>query len=67
MLGDCPFERMAKRRKNILNTYAFLKLIYGKQVDFIEECGEAEKAFNEIVNGDKEVAKKILNDLKIKM
>ncbi|MBJ7951876.1 AimR family lysis-lysogeny pheromone receptor [Bacillus cereus] len=66
VLGDCPFERMAKRRKNILNTYAFLKLIYGKQVDFIEECGEAEKAFNEIVNGDKEVAKKILNDLKIK-
>ncbi|MGA5660404.1 AimR family lysis-lysogeny pheromone receptor [Bacillus bombysepticus] len=65
-IGDCLFERMKKRKKNILNTYAFFKLINGKQVDFIEECGEAEKAFNEIVNGDKEVAKKILKDLKIK-
>lgn len=66
LLGDCHFERMIKRKRNILNTYAFLKLVHGKTVNFIEECDRAEQAFNEIIHGDREKAKRLLNELRMK-
>ncbi|HDR7220600.1 AimR family lysis-lysogeny pheromone receptor [Bacillus cereus] len=66
MLGECHFERTIKRRENILNTYAFIKLVNDVDLHDIQIFHPAEEAFLAIRRGDFKLAEIILNDLKEK-
>ncbi|MED1612516.1 AimR family lysis-lysogeny pheromone receptor [Bacillus paranthracis] len=66
MLGECHFERTIKRRENILNTYAFIKLVNDVDLHDIQIFHPAEEAFLAIRRGDFKLAEIILNGLKEK-
>lgn len=60
------FEREKQRRQEILNTYAFIKLINKKDLDKIKIYHPAEESFLEIIKGNYKNAVNILNDLEKK-
>lgn len=65
-LGSCNFERELQRRKLILNTFLFIKLVNKQELKNIEIYHPAEKAFLEIIKGNYKNAVEILNDLEKK-
>ncbi|MED2753252.1 AimR family lysis-lysogeny pheromone receptor [Bacillus thuringiensis] len=64
MLSNCHFERAIKRRENILNTHAFIKLVHNLGLNDIQIFHSAEDAFLEIRKGNYKLAEKILNNIK---
>ncbi|MEB4814596.1 hypothetical protein C6352_19810 [Bacillus thuringiensis] len=64
MLSDCHFERAIKRRENILNTHAFIKLVHNLGLNDIQIFHPAEDAFLEIRKGNYKLAEEILNNIK---
>ncbi|UYX55730.1 AimR family lysis-lysogeny pheromone receptor (plasmid) [Bacillus thuringiensis] len=65
-LGPCNFEREIQRKRSILNTYAFIKLINKKELESISIYHPAEEAFLEIIKGKHENAVGILSSLEKK-
>lgn len=60
------FEREKQRRQEILNTYAFIKLVNKKDLDRIKIYHPAEESLLEIIKGNYKNAVTILNDLEKK-
>ncbi|MGE7869291.1 AimR family lysis-lysogeny pheromone receptor [Bacillus paramycoides] len=60
------YERAKQREKQILNTYAFIKLVNKCDLEDIKVFHPAEGAFLEIRKGNKEKAISILSELKSK-
>ena len=64
MLDACYFERVIKRRENILNTHAFIKLVHNLELNGMQIFHPAEEAFLEIRKGNYKLAENILNGIK---
>ncbi|MEB9421000.1 hypothetical protein GH879_26355 [Bacillus thuringiensis] len=60
------FEREKQRRQEILNTYAFIKLVNKRDLDKIKIYHPAEESFLEIIRGNYANAIRILSDLEKK-
>ncbi|MEB8976596.1 AimR family lysis-lysogeny pheromone receptor, partial [Bacillus cereus] len=60
------FEREKQRRQEILNTFAFIKLVNKKELDKIKIFHPAEESLLEIIKGNHKNAVIILNDLEKK-
>ncbi|QWI47312.1 AimR family lysis-lysogeny pheromone receptor [Bacillus mycoides] len=65
-LDSCHVERAKKRRKNILNTYAFIKLVNKQGLDNIKIYNVCEEAFYQALIGKSDVAIKLLKECEIK-
>ncbi|ARJ25739.1 AimR family lysis-lysogeny pheromone receptor [Bacillus mycoides] len=66
MLDLCKSERANKRRENVFNTYAFIKLVNKQGLDNIKIYNVCEKAFYQALIGKFDVAIKLLKDCEIK-
>ncbi|WP_377863369.1 AimR family lysis-lysogeny pheromone receptor [Bacillus sp. R86525] len=66
MLDLCKSERANKRRENVFNTYAFIKLVNKQGLDNIKIYNVCEKAFYQALIGKLDVAIKLLKDCEIK-
>ncbi|PFD43741.1 hypothetical protein CN293_28455 [Bacillus cereus] len=62
-LDSCHVERAKKRRENVYNTFAFIKLVNKQGLDNIKIYHAAEEAFFEIVKGNNQKAVEILIEL----
>ncbi|HFF1840610.1 AimR family lysis-lysogeny pheromone receptor [Bacillus cereus] len=62
MLGTCHFERAIKRKENVMNTFAFIKLVYNKELEEIEIYNVCEEAFYQVLIGHSDVAVKLLKE-----
>uniref|UniRef100_UPI003F4976B8 AimR family lysis-lysogeny pheromone receptor n=1 Tax=Bacillus multifaciens TaxID=3068506 RepID=UPI003F4976B8 len=60
------FEREKQRRQEILNTYAFIKMVNKKGLENIKVYHPAEESFLEIIKGNNQNAVDILNKLEKK-
>lgn len=60
----CQSERANRRKENVLNTYAFIKLVNRQGLDSISIYHPAEESFFEIVKGNYKKAEIILNNIK---
>ncbi|PFM65442.1 hypothetical protein COJ48_06225 [Bacillus cereus] len=60
------FDRAKQREKQILNTYAFIKMVNRRDLDDIKVFHPAEESFLEIIKGNKDKAIVILSDLERK-
>ncbi|VXC71033.1 conserved hypothetical protein [Bacillus mycoides] len=60
LLGPCHYERLIKRRENILNTFAFIKLVNKKGLEDIEIYNVGEEALYQILIGNSDTAVEIL-------
>ncbi|AGE81692.1 AimR family lysis-lysogeny pheromone receptor [Bacillus thuringiensis] len=65
-LDSCHVERAKKRRKDILNTYAFIKLVNKQGLDNIKIYNVCEEAFYQALIGKSDVAIKLLKKCEIK-
>lgn len=65
-LDSCHVERAKKRRKNIFNTYAFIKLVNKQGLDNIKIYNVCEEAFYQVLIGKSDVAIKLLKECEIK-
>ncbi|MDX5746195.1 AimR family lysis-lysogeny pheromone receptor [Bacillus cereus group sp. BfR-BA-02570] len=65
-LDSCHVERAKKRRKNIFNTYAFIKLVNKQGLDNIKIYNVCEEAFYQALIGKSDVAIKLLKECEIK-
>ncbi|EJQ86810.1 hypothetical protein IGW_05348 [Bacillus cereus ISP3191] len=59
-LNSCHVERAKKRKENVFNTYAFIKLVNQQGLEDIKIYHPAEEAFFEIVKGNNQKAVEIL-------
>ncbi|PGE16388.1 hypothetical protein COM64_20790 [Bacillus toyonensis] len=65
-LNSCHVERAKKRRKNIFNTYAFIKLVNKQGLENIKIYNVCEEAFYQVLIGKSDVAIKLLKECEIK-
>jgi hypothetical protein len=66
MLSECHFERVIKRKENVINTFAFIKLVCNKGLEEIEIYNVCEEAFYQVQIGHSDVAIKLLKEAEIK-
>jgi len=62
MLDASHFERVMKRKENVTNTFAFIKLVCNKGLEEIEIYNVCEEAFYQVLIGHPDVAVKLLKE-----
>ncbi|MDT3494946.1 AimR family lysis-lysogeny pheromone receptor [Bacillus toyonensis] len=62
MLDECHFERVMKRKENVINTYAFIKLVCNKGLEEIKIYNVCERAFYQVLIGDSDAAVRLLKE-----